>query len=493
MKRSSHAEKPDVPSNKTNDIGGDDDSINAHHVDGSQSNKKRKKCGGRRKLRLLLHTVDGCVPFLTPSLLERYFPPTDHDDLWLGLAVRDTCITPSSSSPPPPSSSGDGTAQTRHNRLIKSTTQQSASSTDAAASGRGYSFSPNVVPDPWLAPYTRFTVPSFNLVEDNKSAADGRGKSKSNEDVTWTGDSLLIWTPNGRQAMTSTMYTRSSMGLASHHALSLYDMAPPQSGKKRQEKARKRCLTLWEDFLWQHHQENDDAMNIDETKPLTQSSSSSKLWTPVLLPLVQHEETRRHTIQSLQQAHGLAIIGDWDDSFASQIAELQQNTDSDAKDVAVLAAQSLNEILSIVESNTVNVIGSNLPARWSVQKRALIIDIDDKNDVVDNHHQQQEHPRDSQADTIGIDADGCIDVTDKRYERDADPLLPGCTCMTCRDAQFTRTYIHHLIQAKEMIADTLLFAHNLHHLLGLIRRLSTCDDLEAAVAHLRKQLRQEIE
>ena len=43
---------------------------------------------------------------------------------------------------------------------------------------------------------------------------------------------------------------------------------------------------------------------------------------------------------------------------------------------------------------------------------------------------------------------------------------------------FTRAYIHHLIKANEMIAETLLFVHNLHHVLLLFCQLSQAASLD---------------
>ena len=65
---------------------------------------------------------------------------------------------------------------------------------------------------------------------------------------------------------------------------------------------------------------------------------------------------------------------------------------------------------------------------------------------------------------------------------------------------FTRAYIHHLIKAKEMLAETLLFVHNLHQMLLLFRQLceaasldggreeGTTDNLAAFVQRIEDQL-----
>jgi queuine tRNA-ribosyltransferase subunit QTRTD1 len=52
-------------------------------------------------------------------------------------------------------------------------------------------------------------------------------------------------------------------------------------------------------------------------------------------------------------------------------------------------------------------------------------------------------------------------LREKRYERDFGPLLPGCECYACKN--FTRAYLHHLLNVREMLGDILLYLHNLQH------------------------------
>jgi len=68
-----------------------------------------------------------------------------------------------------------------------------------------------------------------------------------------------------------------------------------------------------------------------------------------------------------------------------------------------------------------------------------------------------------------LNADGCMDCSDVRFARDPGPLVAGCGCFVCRENRFSRAYIHHLVVAKEMLADVLIFGHNLHCLLQLLR------------------------
>jgi queuine tRNA-ribosyltransferase len=60
------------------------------------------------------------------------------------------------------------------------------------------------------------------------------------------------------------------------------------------------------------------------------------------------------------------------------------------------------------------------------------------------------------------------------YREDFSPLLEGCDCYTCR--HYTRAYIRHLVQAKELLAHTLMSIHNEHFIIKLV------DDIRASIA-----------
>lgn len=64
-----------------------------------------------------------------------------------------------------------------------------------------------------------------------------------------------------------------------------------------------------------------------------------------------------------------------------------------------------------------------------------------------------------------------LHLREKRFERDFGPLLPGCDCFAC--ANYTRAYVHHLLNVREMLGDMLLYLHNLQHyysFFGAVRR-----------------------
>lgn len=55
---------------------------------------------------------------------------------------------------------------------------------------------------------------------------------------------------------------------------------------------------------------------------------------------------------------------------------------------------------------------------------------------------------------------GIINLNNKKYERDSQPIDPECSCPACRN--FSRAYIRHLFKAKEMLAMRLCVIHNLY-------------------------------
>ncbi len=55
---------------------------------------------------------------------------------------------------------------------------------------------------------------------------------------------------------------------------------------------------------------------------------------------------------------------------------------------------------------------------------------------------------------------GVLNLNNKKFERDERPIQEGCQCPTCRN--FSRSYIRHLIKAKEMLGMRLCVLHNLH-------------------------------
>ena len=80
---------------------------------------------------------------------------------------------------------------------------------------------------------------------------------------------------------------------------------------------------------------------------------------------------------------------------------------------------------------------------------------------------------------------GRLNMMNKRYERDLDPIEEGCGCPACRD--YSRAYIRHLLKAGEMLGMRLCTLHNLYfynHMMEEIRasiRNGTFDEYRKAM------------
>ena len=64
---------------------------------------------------------------------------------------------------------------------------------------------------------------------------------------------------------------------------------------------------------------------------------------------------------------------------------------------------------------------------------------------------------------------GRMNLMNAKYARDEKPISETCTCYTCQN--YSRAYIRHLVQTKEMLSGTLLSIHNIHTLLQIVRKL----------------------
>lgn len=62
-----------------------------------------------------------------------------------------------------------------------------------------------------------------------------------------------------------------------------------------------------------------------------------------------------------------------------------------------------------------------------------------------------------------------IEIGNKRFEKDRGPIDEDCTCSTCK--RYSRAYLRHLYQAKELVFFRLASIHNLHFLLDLMRKM----------------------
>lgn len=64
---------------------------------------------------------------------------------------------------------------------------------------------------------------------------------------------------------------------------------------------------------------------------------------------------------------------------------------------------------------------------------------------------------------------GRLNLSNAKFSKDSSPIDPQCSCYTC--THFSRAYLRHLINAREMLAATLISIHNIHTLVNLTRQI----------------------
>jgi hypothetical protein len=159
--------------------------------------------------------------------------------------------------------------------------------------------------------------------------------------------------------------------------------------------------------------------------------------------------------------------------------------------VSLLSTDTLQQVLEAACAG-VHVIGSRLPTVWAQAKKAFCVSVDGdswKKDLgdrkrrrLDDNNNNSNGSSDKKSDEkLVLDVDGCVhlnnhanDPTQHPWFHDKRPIQAGCSCLTCRT--HSRSYVYHLVCAKELTAEILLFIHNLHTLLQLLREFQTAHE-----------------
>ena len=405
-----------------------------------------------KPIQLLLHASGGIVPYLTPTLLTKYFPaPQSH--LLLGISVQDTCLAPHFPSPD-------------------------------AVQPRGYEFV-SKPPLDYLKSYTTVVVPSFDLLHD----ANKRGQNS----VQATGTGVSVWSLQGRQVLSNQAYMRlvlsatttttttgsspwqeaesSTTSIQSQLQsqpqfsliVSLYDQAAMHQSKQRHEQARHRRQTWLQELIQDTH----------GSSRTTTTATTSPVWAVVSASSKNNANTNNNILvdDELEQllendkVSGYAIVGCSSlETFAtgihgggggSNIIIPQLKRAESSKTVAVLSVSTMQDVLECLEQG-VSIIGTDLPTKWALSHQAFVLPLD--------YSSRKKLKENYDTNTNG-GSSFLMDLTDSKYAIDSSPLLEGCGCMACGQDFYSRAYIHHLYQAKELLAQILLMGHNLHHML----------------------------
>jgi queuine/archaeosine tRNA-ribosyltransferase len=71
---------------------------------------------------------------------------------------------------------------------------------------------------------------------------------------------------------------------------------------------------------------------------------------------------------------------------------------------------------------------------------------------------------------------GVINLWDIIHRKSLQPILANCMCHACRN--HTRAYVHHLLLAKEMLGDILLYCHNQHQILQMFNQIRLVKEID---------------
>jgi hypothetical protein len=486
-------------------------------------------------IRLLLQCTDGVVPFLTPSLLQTCFPPKEVENvLMLGLAAKDTCVVPVYVD-------SDKKDIVRAKTNTKTNAETNAKDTNTnSTKPRGYTFSSAVKVDPWLLDYTRVSVPTFCLLQDaldrnnNKNNKKG-SKNNSNREsaVTVTSQHALLWTANGRTPLTPALYyDAATAGLQSHISVPLFDttdhgITETKSANAKQKRTRaaiQRTQDFLSDFLFRQTQQSKSAASDtatterrqvwapylvvdDDPKSANANGKDGDMYTQQMMQTQQMEPI----LEKIQTGavNGVVLIG-WHhlESSSQRKAVLQlvlqtvQGASPQHDGVVTVGLLSTNTLQQVLEAACagVHVIGSRLPTVWAQAKKAFCcvgiggIILDSQKDELfdrkrrrlnDDNNSSSSNTRKSD-EKLELDADGCVNLEANTNDppvhpwfHDKGPIQAGCSCHTCRT--HSRSYIYHLVCAKELVAEILLFVHNLHAILELLKEFQSAHELGQAL------------
>ena len=81
---------------------------------------------------------------------------------------------------------------------------------------------------------------------------------------------------------------------------------------------------------------------------------------------------------------------------------------------------------------------------------------------------------------------GLIKMRNLKHAEDSSPLDAACDCVTCQ--QFSRAYLRHLFQAKEMLGPILLSLHNIAFYQSLLKNMRTAIQADRLLSFRAEQL-----
>lgn len=479
----------------------------------------------RRTMKFLLHCPDGAPPFLTPHLLQRYFPSQSNPHLVLGINMSDSCVVPlyhntnDCSTKEKKSDSSNAISgiiaptlskRQQKKRLRKGGHQEQSQqefkhNSTALESVRvtkpkpsGYTFAGRPLDTYFMIPksYDTIVVPTWDLVDNASSRSIVSSVSSSS-----TGK-IGLFTAHGRQMIDPTLFLSTLHGLktAASCVLLYDDTATSSSNVETSISIRPKACTVertchFVDQIITKLSLLPPTGNGDDRHPPAQPQDNKlRLWIPAVggdnvelrKRSVKEAVHRSEELNHDDSTHGVALIGLH--RFPNHFGELLNTCIEQIPKTTPIAVPMTTDWVQIHHCMQagVDIIGSSLPATLAKERKALVLDIHGwrrrRNTDVDDEHlkkkirySEEKNNDDLFPNNITSAAITIIDVRDVNYEYDTSPLLEGCLCYACQN--HIRAYIHHLAIAKELLCEILLFVHNLHHILEWFKEFSEAIDV----------------
>ncbi len=81
---------------------------------------------------------------------------------------------------------------------------------------------------------------------------------------------------------------------------------------------------------------------------------------------------------------------------------------------------------------------------------------------------------------------GKLNLFNKKYEKDMDPIASDCKCPSCQ--KYSRAYIRHLLKAKEMLGMRLCVMHNLYYFNNLMAEIRSALEMGSFASYKKMRL-----
>jgi len=501
-------------------------------------------------MRVLLHGEAGSIPYLSPHLLNTFFPP--RNDLWLvGLELGDCCVQPVYNRQNAETDTtdkmernieakdgieGDGACQLKDVKLQPPKRKKPRFHDTTKPIGYTFALPPSIsdkkksdgleknslisTTERYFQIPSQYNVMTTPIFDSNSTTLPRKSSVKDMHVKTSNGVQRL--TPQlhsnllhalGPNVPAITMFDDDNFSLKKvNSCVSIGDNAAEDTKKKLKRKRLSQCVDRT--TTWTKQTINTLAISRNERQSI---GNTIRLWIPIVgdeclmarkscLDQAMNSINAIKTHKNNQSVHveGLVLIG-WHRLSSTMLQKkLIQlvNDNSKVKNLAILQTKNLSQIL-LAGLLGIDIIGTDLPTAlsregkcWDIShiydawmKRKIEIlqkattAQDEKIDVITVTTTEKLDNKVIKSDVGGK----ChvLDLNDAVYKHDLNPISKTCKCYVCNNIVdqkgsnngkcrpfFTRSYLHHLRNVKELLAEVLSFCHNFHTLLVWIEELN---------------------